>query len=181
MSGLCRVPNGTRVSDKESFCFDTVMWEIAVSFKTWKQGFVLMGVKDTDGLAEVLQVPLDGPETVPQLVGTPVQFITAHLRWQTCLAHWFMCNNTSCPDVYDTNVLLCWFFCDERVEVVFSKWGEIQVVRTWRSETFWTNKQSSYVKILSASSDLFCLFKLFIRILQKCLIMKSVYGLNNFL
>lgn len=41
-----------------------------------------MGVKDTDGLAEIFQVPLDGSETVPQLVGAPVQLITADLRWQ---------------------------------------------------------------------------------------------------
>lgn len=37
-------------------------------------------LKDTDGLTEVLQVPVDGPQTVPQLIGAPVQLVTTHLR-----------------------------------------------------------------------------------------------------
>lgn len=37
-------------------------------------------LKDTDGLTEVLQVPVYGPQTVPQLIGTPVQLVTADLR-----------------------------------------------------------------------------------------------------
>ena len=36
-------------------------------------------VKDIDGLTEVFQVPVDGPQTVPQLIGAPVQLIPAHL------------------------------------------------------------------------------------------------------
>lgn len=46
-------------------------------------------VKDADGLAEIFQVPLNGSEAVPQLVGTPVQFITADLRRQKRLDYLF--------------------------------------------------------------------------------------------
>lgn len=47
--------------------------------------FFLISVKDTDGFAEIFQVPLDGSETVPEFVGAPVQFITADLRGQKSL------------------------------------------------------------------------------------------------
>lgn len=38
--------------------------------------------KDTDGLTEILQVPVYGPQTVPQFIGTPIQLITADLTPQ---------------------------------------------------------------------------------------------------
>lgn len=40
-------------------------------------------LKDTDSFTKVLQVPVDGPQTVPQLIGTPVQLVPTHLRTQT--------------------------------------------------------------------------------------------------
>lgn len=36
--------------------------------------------KDTDGFTEVLQVPVDGPQAVPQLVGAPVELVPTHLQ-----------------------------------------------------------------------------------------------------
>lgn len=44
--------------------------------------FSVLKKKDTDGLAEVLQIPVYGSQTVSQFIGTPVQLITTNLRPQ---------------------------------------------------------------------------------------------------
>lgn len=41
------------------------MWEITSSFKNKNTLFYKISVKDTDGLAEIFQVPFNGPKTVP--------------------------------------------------------------------------------------------------------------------
>lgn len=36
---------------------------------------VILGWKDIDGLIEIFQVPVDGPQTVSQLIGGPVHLL----------------------------------------------------------------------------------------------------------
>lgn len=49
--------------------------DVSVSNRTFSPAPSQVGSKDIDGLIEVLQVPVDGAQAVPQLIGCPVYFL----------------------------------------------------------------------------------------------------------